>query len=329
MAHLHESSLLFGETAWHKLGTVLPADSPERFSVSDSIRISGLDWTVAKVPLTISPLASHCADQPLDGCYGIVRIGKGNPHVMEGVSVGEKYHCLQNAEMFDWFQPFLDSKRISFETLGSLDGGKKVWILANILDENGESTIDIGGGDTIQKRLLLSGSHDGSAATSVGFSPIRVVCWNTLSAALSAGGFLKVRHTRSQKDTLAIVRDTIDLAEQSFRATTAQYQQLLYAGISATDLRNYVKIVFDVDKIDDGDMSTRMRNIVDRCCHLAKYGKGNEGELTLWSAYNGVTEYLTHEKNQGNPNNQLKSLWFGSSAKTNLRAFEVAMSLSA
>jgi len=51
MAHLFNSGLFFGQAAWHGLGTTLPADSPARFSIDDSIGLAGLDWHVEKQPL--------------------------------------------------------------------------------------------------------------------------------------------------------------------------------------------------------------------------------------------------------------------------------------
>jgi phage/plasmid-like protein (TIGR03299 family) len=113
----------------------------------------------------------------LTGHNAIVR--SDNSRVLGVVS--DRYRPLQNRDHFEWFRPFLDSRQCAFETCGALKEGALVWVLAK-----GQSAgCGSGAGRRFRKYLLLSSSHDGSAATSVGFCPIRVVCWNTLSAALA------------------------------------------------------------------------------------------------------------------------------------------------
>ncbi|HZN35401.1 MAG TPA: DUF932 domain-containing protein [Pirellulaceae bacterium] len=209
MAHLFSTGLFFGQRAWHGLGTTLPADSPARLSIDDSVRLAGLDWQVETRPIFLE------GGQQITGHQAVIRTDSTK---VLGV-VGDRYQPLQNADHFRWFAPFLDTREVAFETCGALRDDQLVWVLAKIQRPDAV----VSASDKIAKYLLLSSSHDGSAATSVGYCPIRVVCWNTLSTGLShqASKLFKVRHTRSQAETLAAIRETINLADETFEATAA------------------------------------------------------------------------------------------------------------
>ena len=323
MAANFESGVTYGDVSWHKAETNLPADDPRRFSVSDTIIAAKMDWTVTKYPLQIA----NCHEVPeeirgggIADRYAVVR---SSDLAVLG-TVGSTYECLQNIDLFKWFQPFLDTKEASLETAGSLDGGRIVWVMARLA---GDIAIDAKSNDMIRKYLLLSSSHNGLHANQVGFSPTRVVCQNTLSMAHRNGRLLKVRHTKRQAESLELVRDTINLANQTFEATAEQYRRMLEVRLSESELRSYVKLVLNAPD-DDSAMSGRMKNQVRRCVQLAIAGKGQDGEKTVWHAYNGVTEFLSHHKNKDAQKRQ-KSLWFGQSATQNSRAFDLAMQLTA
>src|SRR5690606_1387088 len=161
--------------------------------------------------------------------------------------------------------------------------------------------------------------------------PIRVVCWNTLSYAHSAGvsKLLRVKHTAGQHQSLSVIRDTIDLIDQQFVASADQYRKLMSCGLSLAELRRYVKIVCDVDPdTPEKALSGRMRNRLDEIVKLAISGKGQTGELTAWAAYSGVTEYVTHFAGK-DAEKRLLSNMSGTYGNLNRRAFDVAMQLSA
>ena len=307
-----ESGLFFGENAWHGLGTTLPADSDDRFDIDTAIRIAGLDWTV-----DTRPVSTEGHDIPTH--RAIVRQDTGD---VLGV-VGNRYRPLQNREQFDWFRPFLESRECAFETCGSLKGGSVVWVLARVNRPDSEITPD----DKVRKFLLLTSSHDGSKSTSVGFCPIRVVCWNTLSAGLSHhdSALLKVKHTASQKTALETIRDTINLVDETFEATAAQYRRMLACHVCRADVRKYVKTVLELTDNED-EYSTRQRNILDGVVGLCLRGTGNDG-ATVWSAYNGVTEYVTHHYGR-NADSRLRANWYGEGKRLNDRAYSLALQMA-
>lgn len=312
MAHLFNSGLFFGQSAWHGLGVTLPADSPVRYSIDDAITISGLDWAVETRPVSVD-------GKEIAGHNAIVRNDSGD---VLGV-VGERYRPLQNRDQFNWFRPFLESGECQFETCGALKGGALVWVLAKVNRNDAEITAD----DMVRKYLLLTSSHDGSRSTSVGFCPIRVVCWNTLSAGLrdDRSTLLKVKHTASQNRALRTIRETINLVDETFEATAAQYRTLIACGVDRAAIRQYVKKVLELAD-DESNYSTRQRNILESVIDLCVNGVGNDGR-TAWSAYNGVTQYVTHHYGR-NADSRLRANWYGEGKRLSDRAFAVAMQLA-
>ena len=317
MSHEFESGFTVGRQSWHGLEKRIPED--KQLSVPDALEAAGLDWEVGLVPLVVAPGEAQ-EGQPVPGR---ATFRKSDGKIL-GV-VGMRYRCFQNLDAFKWFQPFLDSGEASFETAGSLKEGRRTWVLAKL----NRAAMEIVPGDSVEKYLLLSNSHDGTTAIRVGFSPIRVVCWNTLSMAERNGAsqLLKVRHTGSAQENLESIRATIDAANARFEATAEQYRMLAAKDISQSDVRKYVKRVFGVK--EDEKPSTRKQNILEEVIALTEAGAGNdrpEVTGTCWAAYNGVSEYLSHKRGRSADSRQ-DSLWFGDSANVNRVALEAAIEL--
>lgn len=310
-----ETGAFIGERAWHGEGNVLLPDDPSRFIVPDFVRKAGLDWTV-----DLEDMFVRIRDQEFSVPNTKAVIRSSDNKVLG--TVGARYVPLQNIDAFKWFQPFLDTKEVAFETGGSLKGGTVIWALAKILGDD----LEVSQGDKILKYLLLTTSHDGSAKTNVGFCPIRVVCVNTLRMAIkdSASKLFGVKHTKNQGAALDVVRDTINLCNRNFEATVDQYKQMLSVKLNENEIRQYVTIVMNGQK---EKVSTRMDNIINSIVHLTKYGKGQQGDLNLWFAYNGITEYLSHKIGR-NADTRQQSLWYGENAKVNQKALDLALEMA-
>jgi len=310
MAHEVETMFSVREIPWHKLGKVLK-DNP---SVKEAIKFAGLDWNVEKIPLFTEE------GEEIDTHVATRRIKDSR---ILGV-VGCNYEVLQNNEAFEFFQPFIDAREAVLETAGSLMMGKRVWILAQILRD----PMVITGDDIVRKYILLSNSHDGSQAVRVGFTPIRVVCNNTLSMAISnaESRLLRVKHSAQVKANLEEIREIMNLANQQFEATAEKYRYLASRDISSEDLEKYVNVIFQVpeDKNKEATRSPRQDKII----FLFENGRGNkEISKSWWTAYNAVTEYLQHEK--GNEaERRLNNMWFGESKRINDRALDTALAMA-
>jgi phage/plasmid-like protein (TIGR03299 family) len=310
-----ETMAYAGATPWHGLGTAL--EEADVYDWSRACEKAGLAWDVELVGLQTADTQARVDHR------AVRRMSDGR---ILGV-VGRRYALLQNRAAFAWFQPFLDAKEASLHTAGSLRQGSRVWVLAKL----NRDLVVIAPGDEAEKYLLLSHGHDGSLAVRVGFTPVRVVCANTLAMAhgSDASKLIRVKHTKDIHENLANIREVMDLANQQFEATAEQYRLLARKSISQADLRRYVKTVLGVK--DDQEPSARMKNVMEEIIGLAESGKGNTLPAvtgTYWSAYNGVTEWLSFERGR-NPENRLNSLWFGDGANLNKYALETALAMAA
>jgi phage/plasmid-like protein (TIGR03299 family) len=325
---MFESGFFVAKPAWHGLGKLI--DENHRLSVKEAIAAADMDWEVGLLDLEIAG-SEEAKTLGLNGrpVNHKVTYRKTDNSIL-GV-VGPSYHPFQNWELFSWFQPFLDSNEAEFHTAGSLKNGRVVWALAKINRQPTEVAKD----DLVEKFLLLSNSHDGTHAIRVGFTPIRVVCANTLAAAFSNSDskLIKARHTSGVNASLDAIRDTINLIDAKFEATAEQYKFLATRNFSNVDLKKYVDLVWKfgrAQKEDDG-VSTRAGNQMAKIYELIDAGLGNEPPAihgTWWAAYNGVTEYLSYVAGARKAENRLNSLWFGPNARRNEFALNAALTLA-
>lgn len=310
MAHAVEQMMFAGATPWHGLGNKVDAD----IGIEDAIVSAGLDWEVGLKNL-----------QTVDGIPVSHRATyRKTDNSILGV-VGPRYTPLQNRDAFDWFQPFLDAKECNIHTAGSLHSGQKVWVLAQLNRDNSE----IVKGDEVSKFILLSNSHDGTTAIRVGYTPIRVVCANTMAMAHSKGSgsqLIRIRHTRSSKNNLEQVRDIMDNINAQFEATAEQFRFLASKNFNQADIRRYVKVMLGIEGTVDDDIKTRTRNIMDEILNLVEGPKQSATGVrgTWWAAYNGYNEYLNYNKGR-TTDNRLDSLWFGLNANDNVKALNTAL----
>ena len=312
MAHEVETMMYVGIEPWHGLGKAIPEG--KKLNIQEAITAAGLDWEVGMKPL----FAAHEGEehQAVKDYMATYRI---TDNKVLGI-VGSNYWPLQNKDAFQWFQPFLDSKRVTLHTAGSLYGGRRIWVLARIED----NTAAIKGGDEVRQYILLSSSHDGSLAVRVGFTPVRVVCNNTLCMAheSKASKLLKVRHSAGIIANLDLVRETMNLAAQEFEATVQQYNTLAAKDIDADGLEKYVRKVFDIEKTG-GD------KLLPKIIYLFENGRGSrEAGATYWGAYNAVNEYFNYFRVK-TQENTLNSIWFGESAELNRKALHTALDMAA
>jgi phage/plasmid-like protein (TIGR03299 family) len=319
MAHEVESMMYVGDSPWHGLGVAIP--DGKKLSIEEAIVASGLDWEVE-----LRHVFTKDNEGSLHGILNRYVTCRKKDNAVLGI-VGKDYRPLQNKDAFRWFQPFLEGGEATLETAGSLKGGSRVWVLARIRRD----LMTVGKEDIMNHYVLLSNSHDGSLAVRVGFTPIRVVCNNTLCLAheSKASKLLRVKHTSRVLENLEEIRETIDLAQQEFAATVKQYNQLASKQINSTDLVKYVRVVFGLKDGYKTPAQEKQQKIIPSVVRLFENGRGSRTAGTnYWGAYNAVNEYLNYFRGK-TQDNTLNSLWFGNSATLNKRALGVAMRLAA
>lgn len=332
MGHEVETMAYAGAAPWHIGETQdrskVLGDEERRDWRAVMVR-AGLDWTVELAPMFVKEPAEGLADVP--DHYAVRR---NTDRRILGV-VGSKYRLLQNEELLRWFSPFVDSGHALFETAGSLRNGERVWALVKLLGD----PLAIVPGDHIEKYVLLAHAHDGSLKVRGVLTPIRVVCANTLRAAIgddesgkgASGELFTIVHTESMKLELEEVRKLVNLAEFKMEATAEQFRFLASRQFSSADLDAYAYAVLDVPKdMKDADLSTRRRNQLNTLKGSVLSGPGTSipGVAgTVWALYNGATDYLTHEHGS-EEGARIDSLWFGANAERARKALRLAIELA-
>jgi len=318
MAHQLESMFSVIETPWHGLGKIV-REAP---TAADAIKLAGLDWNVSKRPVkVVNPDGSESEAK------GFVAIVRDSDQTVFNV-LGEGFTPLQNSKVFDFFNPFIEAGLASFETAGSLRGGRNVWALAKL----NKAPIEVGKGDAVNKFLLLSNGHDGTMACRVGFTPIRVVCANTLAAAhgAQASKLVRLMHSKNVATNVEKLREIINAADAKFEATAEQYRELARRDVHRGDLRKYVNIVFGFSEIEDERRQLAQKKTLESIERLFTQGRGmnlKSAKGTYWGLYNAVTEYLSYESGRSE-DRRLYSLWFSQSARINQRALHTAMEMA-
>jgi phage/plasmid-like protein (TIGR03299 family) len=322
MAHQVETMVYVGDKPWHGLGKAIPEGT--NLSIEDAMQFGGLNWEVKKFPLCWKhPLSDGSFFQLNEDIEGHVAVVRDTDMKFLGV-VGSRYQIIQNSEVFEWFQPFLDDGHCTIESAGSLFGGRRIWVLAKV--NSMDANIVTGVQDPVQLYILLANAHDGTLQVHAGFTQIRVVCNNTLSFAIASDKeIVKLRHTSGVKDRLVVVRDLMMQGKEFFTETITQYRTL--AGIRITDeemLENYFREVFQVAPKKENVVGPGGR-LLPKVMWLYDHGKGTQGlDHNYWRAFNAVTEYTNYFQGR-TQDGTMNSVWLGDGAKINERALQIAL----
>jgi phage/plasmid-like protein (TIGR03299 family) len=313
-----------GKMPWHGLGTKLE----EPPTAAEAIQAAHLEWRVVKKQLFVGD--EH---RPLSGRYAIVREDRWNRNEESVLgTVGQVYSPLQNVDAFRFFDPIVGTGKAFYESAGALKSGQRVWVMARLKED-----FEVTRGDTIARYLLLSNTHDGTSSVQVKFTPVRVVCQNTLSQALGQGPSIRVAHTLAMETRLKNVADeALDIIQRHFDNIGNRFKAMLKVSMSKASHEAYLKAVFD-DPVMGKDEKQYKRTVAqtekDRqeSWRLCFEGKGNDVEGvrdTLWAAYNGVTEYVDFHRTAYGESKWLENIWFGEGNRIKERALEEALSMT-
>ncbi|MCI8582858.1 MAG: DUF945 domain-containing protein [Dorea sp.] len=228
MAANVESMFYVRETPWHGLGVRVNEAPASR----DALTLAGLDWNVAQEPVYTE------TGELVEGYKANIR--DADRKVL-GV-VTDRYKVIQNREAFAFTDALL-GEGVRYETAGSLQGGRKVWLLAHMPHEY------IITGERISPYLLFSNTHDGSGAIKVALTPIRVVCNNTLNLALSAAKrSWSMIHTGDIQSKMKEARDTLFMAEQYMDSLGKEFESLRMKKLSDKAVMDYIEILLPLEE---------------------------------------------------------------------------------
>jgi len=296
-----------GAVPWHGLGTAVPADlSPEQM-----LEAAGLNWGVQKIPA----FATIAGEQVAIGQSALVR--SMDDQILDIVS--DDWNPVQNQEAFEFFNDFVAASDMEMHTAGSLQDGKIVWGLAKV-----KESFELFKGDKIDSYLLFSNFHKYGYSTDVRFTPIRVVCNNTLTLSLNSKveRMAKISHRKvfngdNVKEMLGVAKDKL--------ATYKEMAQFLGSKrYTDENIVEYFCRVFPVSGSNENKKKEVSKN-ADLAMGALFNQPGTEYATgTWWQAFNAVT-YVTDHLAGRNADNRLQSAWYGYHKGVKTKALETAI----
>ena len=228
MAANVESMFYTRQKPWHGLGTSVE----EAPTSEEALRLAGLDWKVVQKPIYTDT-------------GGIINGYKANIRDSDNRALGvvtDRYKIIQNSEAFAFTDALLGSG-VRYETAGSLQDGKRVWILARLPREY------IISGERISPYLVFSNTHDGSGAVKAALTPVRVVCNNTLNLALNtASRSWSMVHTGNIKDKIKEAEDTLFMAEKYMDSLGREFENLRRQKLTDAQVSEYISLLLPSEK---------------------------------------------------------------------------------
>ena len=263
------------KTPWHGLGTRVE----EALTSQDALHYSGLDWTVQQEPL----MTETFKDVP--GFRANVRSDNGK---ILGI-VGDKYKVVQNHEAFA-FTDALIGEGVRYETAGSSNGGRKVWMLARLPERY--RLMD----EEVDPFIVFTNSHDGSGAIRVAPTPVRVVCQNTLNLALTtAKRSWSMMHTSGVQAKLDEAHDALFKADFYMKALQNEAERLSMQMVSD---RQVLKWIDELLPLEENASEKQMLNIARLRNDLTRRYFDAPDLVLLpkngWRFINAVSDFATH-----------------------------------
>lgn len=327
-------------------------------TVKEVIEKAHLDWTVrkcelvAKMPMTLNNVpnqdnnnqdsflhaGSHYREVP--NAYATYRSDINYPL---GI-VKDRYEPVQNVEAFDFFDGAIGENKAKWQTAGCFGMGERIFVSAKLPNDI------LVNGDHVENYLVFTTSHDGSTGVKILFTPIRVICENTLNAAIKgADNYVSFRHTQSVHNNIDIAADILGISKQMSIETQMAYNEMANIKVNDENAQKYfAKLILTNDELQrlndtgyspfhlitrnynamyDANISTKKTNTIAEMYNYYQTGIGQKEILgTAWGVYNAVTGYYSNvDKAEGTK--RMDSLLYGDKSRKIMTAGNMALSL--
>jgi phage/plasmid-like protein (TIGR03299 family) len=298
MAHQVETMAYAGEVPWHGLGVPVSND----LTPVQMMEKAGVDWTVQEC----ESFVDFNGERISTGQKALVRSTDGKVLT----NVGKDWNPVQNEQAFEFFSEYVFAGDMEMHTAGSLKDGQMVWALAKVKD-----SFDLFGGDQVESYLLFSNPHQYGKSIDVRFTPIRVVCNNTLSLSLSMQAERQVKVGHRVEFNPGEVKEALGIASEKLATYREMAEYLGSKRFSMDKLVEYYNTVYprtSDKRVQDKKLSvdTLSRN-AKQCLDVLETQPGAEfAEGSWWQAYNSVTFVTDHVQGR-NADNRMYSSWFG------------------
>jgi phage/plasmid-like protein (TIGR03299 family) len=309
------------QKAWHGLGQIL-SDYP---TSAEAIRFAGLDYRVEKRRLftfdSQNSFGNADTVQPSVEVPSYFATVRADNDTVLGV-VGRDYQVVQNADAFSFFDSIVEGEGIQYETAGALGKGERIFITAKL-----PNYIRVGSEDLIEKYLFLTTSHDGFGAITAAFTPVRIVCANTLNAAMhNHTNSIKIRHTTNARERLQQAHRLMGISNKLSTELEELFNQWAKVPITDAEVKKLIQLALAPGKETLQGLAADKRELLSKqfqnTCEAAfAYALSNATQQmettrgTLFGAYNAVTGYYQNVRNYKDGEAKLKSIVLGGTAQ--------------
>jgi phage/plasmid-like protein (TIGR03299 family) len=297
MAHLIETMFSVREKPWHYAQTSdVTKIIQEAPTSKDALIAAGLDWIVESKPvcmesgIVIPGYKANVRDKD-NKCLGIV---------------SERYKIVQNDEAFEFTDALVGETEfgeVRYETAGSLNGGKKIWLLAKMPTRK---ILD----DDIEPYICFANSFDGSGAVQVCATPVRVVCANTLNIALnSAKRKWSTKHVGDMQSKLEEARMCLQLTDKYMQNLDIEADRLANATLYKEQIDEILDELFPITDNDSDRKKQNVQSAKDNFYvayfmpDILKFGE------SAWRAVNAMSDFVTHSTPKRNTKSYNENRW--------------------
>jgi len=313
------------EKAWHGLGQIVQ-DYPNS---REALQFAGLDFEVLKRP-NIHRLDNGNEIISTSSFYTY----RPDANAILGDRLGKDYEVVQNIDAFSFFDAIVSGDGIQYETAGALGKGEKIFITAKL-----PGYIKVGSDDLIEKYLFLTTSHDGFGSIMAAFTPIRIVCNNTLNAALrNHSNSFKIRHTANAKERLEEAHKIMEISNQLSVQMEGIFNQWATVRITDKEVQKLIQMAMvpnkevlqNIQNGEQNELSTCFKNMCDDVYEYNMTSPTQQTEATkgtVFGAYNAVTGYFQNVRTYKNDDAKMKSVLYGGIAQLRTqKAFQLCES---
>ena len=300
-----------GSVPWHGLGVKVSND----LTPAQMLEAAGLDWKVKT-----QPCFTMIDDKRVKiGKQALVRDFDGK--ILDIIS--DDWKPMQNEDAFEFFNDFVAAGDMSMETAGSLKDGKIVWALAAVK----ESFELFGGKDKVDAYLHFTNPHSYGQSIDVRFTPIRVVCNNTLTLSLNqkSKNMVKVNHRREFDADM--VKETLGIAKHKLAQYKEMAEHLSKKRFTNESIVEYFTRVFPVMSSKEQSRKELSKSAKLAMEVIDEQPGAEFGAGTFWQAFNTVT-YMTDHLIGRSADTRLQSSWYGANKGLKTKALETAVEMA-
>jgi phage/plasmid-like protein (TIGR03299 family) len=299
-----------GDVPWHGLGVKVSADlTPDQM-----LGVAGLDWTVRKVP-------AYAEIDGTDIAIGRSALVRSRDNSILDI-VSDDWNPVQNEEAFEFFNEFVMAGDMEMHTAGSLKNGQIVWGLAKIKD-----SFELFKGDRIDSYLLFSNFHKYGFSTDVRFTPIRVVCNNTLTLSLNSKVERMVKVSHRKVFDPGNIKEMLGIATDKLSKYKEMAEFLGSKQAKGEDIVEYFTRIFPVTGSNDKKKKEVSKNAQIAIDILHTQPGAEFAEGSWWQPFNAVT-YMTDHLVGRSSDTRLTSAWYGANKGLKTKALELAVEMA-